>query len=231
MTTPAISATTSAAANTASIFSGGTEEGSSSGLSTDFETFLKMLTTQAKYQDPLEPLDSSEYASQLAQFSQVEQQVQTNDLLSAMQSQMNVSAMATMSGWVGMEARATVDGYFDGASPITIVPPAALSNADSAKLVVRDEDGKVVDRIALPDIPEPMDWDGLDDQGQAYSEGLYSFTAENYDKEGTLIKSEQADLYMPVVETQMKDNQVHLILAGGSAINASSVSALRDGRS
>ncbi len=37
-------------------------------LSSDFETFIKMLTTQAKYQDPLEPLDSSEYAAQLAQF-------------------------------------------------------------------------------------------------------------------------------------------------------------------
>ena len=52
-----------------------------SALSADFETFIKMLTTQAKYQDPLEPLDSSEYAAQLAQFSMVEQQVLSNDLL------------------------------------------------------------------------------------------------------------------------------------------------------
>ena len=53
----------------------GTSPSSTSALTSDFETFLKMLTTQARYQDPLEPLDSQEYASQLAQFSMVEQQV------------------------------------------------------------------------------------------------------------------------------------------------------------
>ncbi|MEM9127629.1 MAG: flagellar hook capping FlgD N-terminal domain-containing protein, partial [Pseudomonadota bacterium] len=53
-------------------------------LTSDFETFLLMLTAQARNQDPLEPLDSSQYASQLAQFSMVEQQVQTNDLLSSL---------------------------------------------------------------------------------------------------------------------------------------------------
>ncbi|WP_367648781.1 flagellar hook capping FlgD N-terminal domain-containing protein [Ruegeria arenilitoris] len=54
------------------------------GLASDFVTFLKMLTIQARNQDPLKPLDASEYASQLAQFSMVEQQVQTNDLLSTL---------------------------------------------------------------------------------------------------------------------------------------------------
>lgn len=53
----------------------------SSVLSSDFEVFLQMLTAQAEYQDPLEPIDSSEYAAQLAQFSMVEQQVMTNDLM------------------------------------------------------------------------------------------------------------------------------------------------------
>jgi hypothetical protein len=50
-------------------------------LGSDFETFLKMLTTQMKNQDPLNPVESSEYAVQLATFSSVEQQVLTNDLL------------------------------------------------------------------------------------------------------------------------------------------------------
>jgi flagellar basal-body rod modification protein FlgD len=46
----------------------------SSGLSSDFETFLKMLTTQLKNQDPMNPVDSADYAVQLATFSSVEQQ-------------------------------------------------------------------------------------------------------------------------------------------------------------
>jgi len=60
------------------------------GIASDFETFLKMLTAQARYQDPLEPIDSTEYSAQLAQFSMVEQQVQGNDLLTAMQAQLGL---------------------------------------------------------------------------------------------------------------------------------------------
>ncbi len=65
-------------------------------LSSDFETFLQMLTAQARYQDPLEPIDSSEYAAQLAQFSMVEQQVQSNELLQALSAQMSASAIGQL---------------------------------------------------------------------------------------------------------------------------------------
>jgi flagellar basal-body rod modification protein FlgD len=57
------------------------DNGSGAKISSDFETFLKMLTVQMQNQDPLNPVDSSDYATQLATFSGVEQQVQTNDLL------------------------------------------------------------------------------------------------------------------------------------------------------
>ena len=40
-----------------------------------------MLTTQIKNQDPLNPMEGTEFAVQLATFSGVEQQVQTNQLL------------------------------------------------------------------------------------------------------------------------------------------------------
>ena len=95
--------------------------GKAEGLASDFETFLKMLTAQARYQDPLEPIDSTEYAAQLAQFSMVEQQVQTNDTLSALMGQMGTSGMAALAGWVGMEARVQSPVYFDG-QPITVQP-------------------------------------------------------------------------------------------------------------
>ena len=65
-------------------------------LSSDFETFLKMLTAQAQYQDPLEPIDSSEYAAQLAQFSMVEQQVLANDRLSELTAQMSIANMTQL---------------------------------------------------------------------------------------------------------------------------------------
>jgi flagellar basal-body rod modification protein FlgD len=86
-----------------------------SALSADFETFIKMLTTQAKYQDPLEPLDSSEYAAQLAQFSMVEQQLLSNDLLTALSTQLGSGTMGQMAEWIGMEARTTAPVLFNSA--------------------------------------------------------------------------------------------------------------------
>ena len=70
-------------------------ETTSAVLSSDFEVFLQMLTAQAKYQDPLEPIDNSEYAAQLAQFSMVEQQVTTNDLMEQMLSAFGTNDMAS----------------------------------------------------------------------------------------------------------------------------------------
>jgi flagellar basal-body rod modification protein FlgD len=101
-------------------------------LSSDFETFIKMLTTQAKYQDPLEPIDSSEYAAQLAQFSMVEQQVQSNELLAHLTEQLGGSNMAGMANWIGMEARTAAPTYFDGA-PITVAPTIPIG-ADECSL-------------------------------------------------------------------------------------------------
>ena len=55
-------------------------------LSADFNAFIKMLTAQVKNQDPLKPIDSTEFATQLATFSSLEQQVLTNSKLSEISS-------------------------------------------------------------------------------------------------------------------------------------------------
>ena len=50
-------------------------------LSADMNTFLTLLTTQLKYQDPLDPMDTAEFTNQLVQYSSVEQAIQTNSKL------------------------------------------------------------------------------------------------------------------------------------------------------
>ena len=72
-------------------------------ISSDFDTFLKMLTAQMQNQDPLNPMDSTDYATQLATFSGVEQQARTNELLTNLGSQMAVLGMSQLAGWVGQE--------------------------------------------------------------------------------------------------------------------------------
>ena len=196
-----------------------------SGLASDFETFLKMLTAQARYQDPLNPVDSTEYASQLAQFSMVEQQVLTNDTLTALISQFGARDAASLSAWIGMEARAAAPAQYDGA-PITVVPTLA-TGADQAILVVRDSDGVEVQRQPIALSSETITWSGLQEDGTPFAPGVYRFEVESYGNK-QLIQTDTASTYSRVREAQIDGSQVMLILASGVAVNAADVTAVRE---
>ncbi|MGJ8543959.1 MAG: flagellar hook capping FlgD N-terminal domain-containing protein [Sulfitobacter sp.] len=223
-----VTTTTSATANAAAIAAASANATSayenSAVLSSDFETFLKMLTAQARYQDPLEPIDSSEYAAQLAQFSMVEQQVKGNDLLTALTQQLGLSNMGEMAGWIGMEARSTGPAYFGGA-PITITP-RPLADADTVHLVVYDAQGTEVDRHAIPVAADPVQWAGVKADGTAFDSGAYSFAVESR-KAGAVLLDEPAETYSMVTELRQEGSDTLLVLEGGTLISASAVTALR----
>jgi flagellar basal-body rod modification protein FlgD len=193
-------------------------------ISSDFETFLLMMTAQIENQDPLDPIDSADYAVQLATFSGVEQQVLTNDLLEALGGQLQLAGMAEMAGWVGMEARSVAPAYFDGA-PVTVWPnPATVS--DRVELVVSDENGDEVQRLEIPVSAEPIEWAGVLDGGTPVDEGLYSFQVISYSNDEVVL-SEAAEIYARVNEIRSEGGQSVLILEGGAMILTSSVSGLR----
>ncbi len=194
-------------------------------LSSDYETFLQMLTTQAVNQDPLDPMDSSEYAAQLASFSSVEQQVLTNQLLSALASQMNTTSLAQYSGWVGMEARSTAGIVYDG-TPQTLHPlPAVL--ADEAYLVVYDGVGNEVQRMTIGLDGAPVEWNGIGDDGEPIADGTYYFEVENHSN-GALLGQTPVETYQIITEAQMIDGQIAVILDGGLPLLPANVTALRD---
>lgn len=196
----------------------------SSVLTSDYETFLQMLTAQAEYQDPLDPIDSSEYAAQLAQFSMVEQQVLTNDLLTNLTELMGSSGLSGLANWVGMDARAATPVHFDG-QPITISPnPAAI--ADEVDLIVHDEQGRELQRLPLPVSADPFEWAGVDAGGTPFATGTYSFTVESR-AEGEVVLSEPAEAYQRVIEAQAQGTETVLVFSGGHAVPASAVTALR----
>lgn len=194
-------------------------------ISSDFETFLKMLTVQMQNQDPLNPVDSSDYAVQLATFSGVEQQVQTNDLLRGLNAIMGTSGMAQMAAWVGKEARAAVPAYFDGKS-ITISPnPVVIS--DRAEIVVSDSSGAEIERFDIPVKADPIEWSGLDADGNPHPSGSYSFEVVSM-VGGDVLSRDPVDVYSVITEVRSQGGESVLIMAGGAAVSASQVSALRD---
>ena len=194
-------------------------------IASDFETFLKMLTAQAKYQDPLEPLDSSEYASQLAQFSSVEQQVQTNDLLEDMLAALGAGGITDFAGWIGMEARSAAPVYFDGA-PVTLYPDPAAS-ADKVQLVVYDEEGTEVQRVDIEKGLDPVDWAGQTSNGTTAVDGFYRFEIESFNNDA-LIRADPVETYSRVTEAQVLGGQTFVILESGARIASSDVTALRE---
>ncbi|MGB0901503.1 flagellar hook capping FlgD N-terminal domain-containing protein [Halocynthiibacter sp.] len=200
------------------------ETSSNAAISSDFDTFLKMLTAQIQNQDPLNPIESEDYAVQLATFSSVEQQVQTNDLLKALGTQFGSMGLSQMASWIGMEARAAAPVQFDG-SPIEISPNPAVG-ADKVELVVRDEEGNVVQREQIPKSTESFDWAGVATDGTPLPNGIYSFSVESFNNGQSLIET-PAEVYAEVVEVRGVDGHSVAVLKGGAQVSTDAVSALR----
>jgi flagellar basal-body rod modification protein FlgD len=194
-------------------------------LGSDFETFLRMLTTQIQNQDPLSPMQSTEFASQLATFASVEQQVRANEQLAGLSAQLGVSTLAQLAGWIGMEARVNAPVQFSGA-PVTLVPaPPPL--ADRVQLIVRDAQGKEVQRLDLPLPAGPIDWAGTDGFGDPLPAGLYRFETESF-MGNERLALQPVDHYAAVREARGNGSGgIELVFDGGVVVAAASASALR----
>jgi flagellar basal-body rod modification protein FlgD len=174
-------------------------------------------------QDPLNPMESTEYATQLATFSGVEQQVLTNDLLAELQTGLGTLGMGELGGWIGMEARAEMPVYFDGEAVTLQAAPNQL--ADRAELIVRDQSGEVVQRLPIPLSDQPFDWTGEGLNGETLPEGIYSFSVESWLGED-LLDERNAMVRAMIEEAQLVDGAVWLTVEGGLSIPADGVLGL-----
>lgn len=216
--------TNSQATQTAALSSAASEQ-SASVLSSDFETFLQMLTAQAQYQDPLEPIDSSEYAAQLAQFSMVEQQVLSNDLLQALSNQLSAGSIGQSASWIGMEARTTAPVTFDG-TPLNVTPTSE-AGADEAILIAYNAAGQEVQRQQITTGSDPVEWAGIAQDGTTLPSGLYSFKVESR-AIGQTIGISPAQTYSRITEARVEGTEAVFVLEGGSAVTTNDVKALRE---
>jgi flagellar basal-body rod modification protein FlgD len=222
--TPAQPLTPQAASQTQAAPATSGTEPAASVLTSDFETFLRMLTTQMENQDPLDPMKSDQFALQLATFSGVEQQVLTNELLGRLSDPAGASGVAGLADWVGKEVRAPAPLSFDG-TPVTLYP-APPAGADRAELVVRDAAGQEVQRLPLPVSDEPVTWSGEGPGGPPLLGGLYSFSLETFAGDQPLAPV-PVDRYGLVAEALRDGDAPRLRLADGSEVALDTVSAVR----
>lgn len=194
-------------------------------ISSDFNTFLKMLTTQIKNQDPTNPMDSSDFAVQLATFSGVEQQVRTNDLLGNLGAQFGVMGMSQLGVWVGQEARASGPVWL-GSAPVTVTYESA-AGADRAVMAVRNDQGIVVGREDVGLGKGPFEWKGMDLQGNPLPNGKYTLTLESYRGDTQLGDATEMQAYSKILEARSGASGTMLVLEGGIEVDATKVTALR----
>lgn len=125
----------------------------------DFQSFLRLLTAQLRNQDPLSPLDSTQFVAQLASFSTVEQLVGANARLDGLAGMIAGDALEAHAGWIGRSAEvAGAPVRYTGApAAFTIAPEAG---AVEARLFVRDQTGAVIHQEAIANSAAIQRWSG-----------------------------------------------------------------------
>jgi flagellar basal-body rod modification protein FlgD len=182
-------------------------------LADDFDDFLRLLTTQLQNQDPLNPMDSNEFTNQLVQFSQVEQQINTNQKLDSLVSLQLSSSVSAALGYVGLDASyVSNDLNFDGTTPGKIT--YSLSEASKkTKMTITDSKG---DLVYSKDIQgnsgrNEITWDGKDDFGKVMPEGTYNVRIDALSASDKPLKSTVVvEGRIRGIETQ--DGQIFLLV-------------------
>lgn len=163
------------------------------GLADNFDTFLTILTAQIQNQDPLEPLDSTQFTDQLVQFSGVEQQIKSNQQLETLITATHSSAGAALSGYLGQQAEINSTGGAYTGDPIDwrFAMPKGVTEAT---ITVTDTAGKVVySRKATADEMKAgahdFKWDGKKLDGtEAAKDNPYYINVIAKDADGAALK-------------------------------------------
>lgn len=200
-------------------------------LASNFETFLALLTSQLKNQDPLSPVDSNQFTAQLTQMAGVEQQLLTNELLKSLVANQGGDGLAGASNYIGKEATAawSATKFTDGKADWNY---EIASNADSVKLEVLDGAGNVVwsgDAPKKTTGVHEFSWDGDATSGNDGQDGqVYSLRITAKNAAGGAIDA-QVLTKGRITGVEMYDGEAYLTV-GNSILPLSSVIALEEAR-
>jgi flagellar basal-body rod modification protein FlgD len=157
-------------------------------LSGNFDTFLTLLTTQLQNQDPLSPMDSTQFTQQLVEFSQVEQQIDTNTNLNTMITQNQSQSGAFAASYLGRNVTLT-----NGEAALQNGTADWSYNLGTASaqttLTVTDANGNVVYTAAGANTPGAHDfsWNGQDSNGNQLPDGAYTLSVAAQDSSGAAV--------------------------------------------
>ncbi|MEX2649226.1 MAG: flagellar hook assembly protein FlgD [Alphaproteobacteria bacterium] len=192
-----------------------------------FDDFLLLLTTQLQNQDPLNPLDSTEFVAQLVSFTEVEQSINTNSHLEELVGLLRGGQAAAAVGYLGKTVEAEGDKAMlrDGRATFSYDP---ARQAAITTITLTDATGKVVKTLLGETSPGRHDlvWDGRDGNGVALPEGLYTISVKAKDDAGNAIPVSTTFIGRVVAVDQTKDGI--FLDVDGTTLPLSSILAVHD---
>lgn len=157
----------------------------------DKDAFFKLMLTQLKNQDPMNPLQNHEMAAQLAQFSTLEQMSNMNSTLTKIEGKNaqpeNFQALNLIGKTVAGDSSKIVRTQFDKIHDFNFVSPTDLTEA---KIKVLNEKGEAVREYKLNNLQagtNKITWNGMNESGVNQGAGEYKFTVEAKDKLGQRV--------------------------------------------
>lgn len=162
---------------------------SRSTIAENFDTFLNILTTQLKNQNPLEPLDTNQFTQQLVQFTGVEQQLKTNEFLETLMLSTQNTAKSEAVSYIGKQVTASgktgtltdSEAVFWAYDAEAAVPNATVTVKNANGTVVYQETG------SLNAGPGTFRWDGMGSDGNMQPNGTYSIDIKGTNLSGNAI--------------------------------------------
>ncbi len=184
----------------------------------DKEAFLQLLVAQLQNQDPLSPMEGTDFVDQMATFTQVEQQISQSKALEVISLQLTGLASNEAVSLIGKDV--VVRGNkiaFDGENA-TGASASLERSATEVTVTIRDENGTAVRTLELG--PQPggamsVPWDGRDDVGNLVSSGSYSMEISARDAEGGVVNVSQ-DVPGRVVGVSFDKGFPEIILDSGA---------------
>ena len=212
-------------------FYGVTESQLSGGKPTQelgLDNFLKMLLAQLKHQDPLKPVEGTEFSAQLAQFSSLEQLFSVNSNLESIIADLDGSNRYQALDLIGKEITAKGD-MLSLESGKTSNGAFSLDRAADCTVLITDSDGYPVRKITMGSLQSgqhSFEWDGLADSGNIMEPGTYGFKISALDQNYQFVPVESQ--IMGLVNRVSLQGSSPILFIGKIPINMSQVIDIRD---
>ena len=196
-------------------------------LTGNMDTFLQLLTTQLQNQDPMNPMDSDQFTQQLVEYSQVEQQINTNTNLQTLISLQQGGAASGAVSYLGKTVSVTNGNasLTDGAASWNYTLAAQSSDTT---LTVTNASGQTVYTGAgsTASGSNTFDWNGQDSSGNQLPDGVYTLAVTAAASDGSAVQTSVSSTGV-VSEVNMSGSTPELII-GSMAVPISQVATVQN---